>query len=133
MFSPPIYTPYPMRPYFATISLLSYKDTQLTIHPPPPPCLAPGTKSKQICAQISTLSAGGPLSPAQGGRSHLPLPPPPPLPTHTPRSWPGNPTGGDNVLSTQCWDPSKVVRVRIVDSCPCKQVGLGYTHIWPGV
>ena len=54
--------------------------------------------------------------------------------SHSPtlRSWPGNPTGGDNVLSTQCWDPAKVVRVRIVDSCPCKQVGLGVDQVYEG-
>ena len=75
--------------------------------------------------QRALLSDQGGLHPCSRG---LAPPPPPPLPcpplSHSPtlRSWPGNPTGGDNVLSTQCWDPSKVVRVRIVDSCPCKQV-----------
>eukprot|EP00798_Chlamydomonas_sp_ICE-L_P020256 gene20256-27010_t len=37
------------------------------------------------------------------------------------RSWPGNPAAEDGQQYTKCWS-DKSIRVRIVDSCPCKQV-----------
>ncbi|GFH29604.1 expansin-like EG45 domain-containing protein [Haematococcus lacustris] len=39
-----------------------------------------------------------------------------------PRPFPGNPGAPRNRIFTQCYDTAKVVRVRIVDSCPCVQV-----------
>ncbi|KAJ9505556.1 hypothetical protein QJQ45_028036, partial [Haematococcus lacustris] len=39
-----------------------------------------------------------------------------------PRPFPGNPGAPRNLIFTQCYDTAKVVRVRIVDSCPCVQV-----------
>ncbi|KXZ56876.1 hypothetical protein GPECTOR_1g790 [Gonium pectorale] len=38
------------------------------------------------------------------------------------RPWPGNPAESRGLQDVRCWDPNQVVTVRIIDSCPCRQV-----------
>jgi hypothetical protein len=45
------------------------------------------------------------------------------------RRFPGNPGDPQGTLSVICNDPSKTLRVRIIDSCPCTQVG-GWAGGW---
>ena len=35
------------------------------------------------------------------------------------RSFPGNPTQGQDFISAQCWDPQSSIVVKIIDICPC--------------
>ncbi|MEW5313055.1 MAG: hypothetical protein WDW38_004649 [Sanguina aurantia] len=38
------------------------------------------------------------------------------------RSWPGNPLNKSGHQFVDCWNDQKVITVRIIDQCPCKQV-----------
>jgi hypothetical protein len=41
------------------------------------------------------------------------------------RNWPGNPAEAEGNMYTKCWDSSKEIIVRMIDTCPCTQVGHG--------
>jgi hypothetical protein len=38
------------------------------------------------------------------------------------RNWPGNPAEAEGNMYTKCWDSSKEIIVRMIDTCPCTQV-----------
>jgi hypothetical protein len=39
------------------------------------------------------------------------------------RSWPGNPAEAEGNMYTKCWNSSQEIIVRMIDTCPCTQVG----------
>jgi hypothetical protein len=41
------------------------------------------------------------------------------------RNWPGNPAEAEGNMYTKCWDSSKEIIVRMIDTCPCTQVRRG--------